>query len=81
VFAEVKARHVRVGRGGEEGFDERTLGWPSNAQRKRQRLAVRTWLSRQGADLPRAREIRLDIVKVLFDRNDQVLRLEHIEAA
>jgi putative endonuclease len=81
VFAEVKTRHIQKGSTGVQDPGRETLGWPSIDQFKRSRKAVNKWLTEQGSDRPRIREMRFDVVKVLLDESDRPVRLDHIKAA
>jgi len=81
VFAEVKTRHVRKDFSGAQDSARETLGWPSIAQFKRSRRALRRWLNEQGSDHPVIGDLRLDVIRVLLDENDNPVKLDHIEAA
>lgn len=50
-------------------------------QRVRLRRLARAWLSHKDSPRPTAREIRFDAVGVTLGADDQLLRLDHLEAA
>jgi putative endonuclease len=84
-----QAPHVGVGlsayvrdgeRSGRAGAAQ-TLGWPRIKQFKRHRKAILSWLTEQGEDRPKARVMRLDVVKVLVDEQHRMVRLDHIQGA
>jgi putative endonuclease len=81
VFVEIKTVRISGESVGAQSYDERTLGWPSIGQFKRQRRAVAAWLAIEGSQLPRAECVRLDVVKILLDERGELARLDHIEAA
>jgi putative endonuclease len=81
VFVEVKTCHVRRHSADSQTYDRQTLGWPSIKQYKAHRRTVRVWLTEQGSRLPNVRDMRFDVVKVLIDEREQLVRLDHIEAA
>ena len=80
VFVEVKTRHTRAGVGGVQRY-ERTLGLPSARQSRGLRRAARGWMGEQGSRLPRASEIRFDVVRVLLDQQERLVCLDQVEAA
>ena len=55
------------------------LGWPSARQRLRQRAAARIWLADPSRVRPRTAEVRFDVMRLLFDENDQLVDLQHLE--
>jgi putative endonuclease len=75
VFVEVKA-----GREGSAFGPERpVLGVDRRKQRRVRRLAT-AWMSER-RDAPYYAEIRFDAIGVTFNRSNQVISIEHIEAA
>jgi putative endonuclease len=76
VFAEVKARHVRADSVCVYGSE---LGWPSAKQRMRLRVAARAWLLAAPAGCPRPPGIRFDAVRILFDVEERLVDIEHLE--
>ena len=72
VFVEVKARRVGAAAGPLESV-------PPAKQRQVRRMAA-AWLV-DSSDRPRARELRFDAIGVTVDRNSELARLDHLEAA
>jgi putative endonuclease len=81
VFVEVKATCVSRESAHAAKYETQTRGWPSIRQFKHQRKAIRAWLAAEGSDLPRVSCCRLDVVRVLFDEHQQLVRLDHIQDA
>jgi putative endonuclease len=79
-FVEVKTRSVRA-REGRIRADQEPLSGLSHRQRARLRRLAVAWLSDESRLRPTARTIRFDAVGVLLDREDRLLRLDHLEAA
>jgi putative endonuclease len=79
VFVEVKTRHTREQACGFQRYDG-SLGWPSVRQAQGLRNAARSWLTEQGPRRPRASEIRFDVVRVLLDREERLVSLDHLQA-
>jgi putative endonuclease len=75
VFVEVKARHIRRGRGG--FMDE--MGWPSARQRLKQRGAARIWLADPTRVRPRTEAVRFDAIRLLFDKEGRMVDVEHLQ--
>jgi putative endonuclease len=80
VFVEVKTRRVSATARGVRPEQE-----PLSRLRPRQcarlrRLAI-AWLHEPERSRPRARTIRFDAIGVIVDQRDQLLRIDHIEAA
>jgi putative endonuclease len=90
-FVEVKtrripARQVRARRAPGAAsvirtYDEQTLGWPAGPQRRRLRRLALAWLRDCGRSRPRARNIRFDVVRVLLGEDEELVRIDHIQAA
>jgi putative endonuclease len=85
VFAEVKTRCARARSGRLPDHLEPLASLRPRQRMRLRRLAV-AWLSaapsRDGAlSRPRARTIRFDAIGVLLDRDERLLRLEHLEGA
>jgi putative endonuclease len=76
VFVEVKARRVSAAMS--ESSWGQGFGFPSQGQMRRQRKAARAWLAHV-RDRPWAPELRFDVVRLFVDRNDRLLKLDHIE--
>jgi putative endonuclease len=76
VFVEVKTGRVR--RDGCGAFEWDSLAWPRPTQRSRIRLAAQAWLSAERENRPWAQEIRIDLLKVLFDEAGEHCRTVHI---
>jgi putative endonuclease len=72
VFVEVKARRVDAAAAPLQSV-------PPRKQRQVRRMAA-AWLV-ETADRPRARELRFDVIGVTVDRNGDLARLDHLEAA
>jgi len=70
VFCEVKAR--RVGADWRENLHE--------AKRRQVRTMAAAWLS-EVSDRPRHAELRFDAVGVTLDARDELVRLDHLQAA
>jgi putative endonuclease len=87
VFVEVKTRRAPEsachadpsrhpdwpGRGG--------MGWPGRAQRLRARRLALAWMAGMPPGVPRAREIRFDVVLVVLAADDRTVSLRHVEGA
>jgi putative endonuclease len=73
VFVEVKTRRApaRAGAGIEA---------VPHDKRRRVRSMAAAWLA-ETTDRPRSRELRFDVIGVTVDRNGQLVRLDHVEAA
>jgi putative endonuclease len=72
VFVEVKARRV-------DAAATPLQSVPPSKQRQVRRMAA-AWLV-ESTDRPRARELRFDVIGVTVDRNGELVRLDHLEAA
>ena len=72
VFVEVKARRV-------DAAAPPLQSVPSSKQRQVRRMAA-AWLV-ETTERPRARELRFDVIGVTVDRNGELARLDHLEAA
>jgi putative endonuclease len=80
VFAEVKTARDHGGAGARlrRGDPLERLGPP---QRARLRRLAGAWLGDTERPHPRARAIRFDAIGVLVDRENRLVRLDHLEAA
>jgi putative endonuclease len=72
VFVEVKARRV-------DAATPPLQSIPPSKQRQVRRMAA-AWLV-ESTGRPRARELRFDVIGVTVDRNGELVRLDHLEAA
>jgi putative endonuclease len=79
VFAEVKT--VRARPAGARSQEPHPLERLHPRQRARLRRLAAAWLSDGARERPTARTLRFDAVGVVVDARDQLLRLDHIEAA
>jgi putative endonuclease len=76
VFAEVKTRRADLSLPGScwtQGF-----GLPCQKQRRRQRRAAREWLA-DTHERPWANELRFDVIRLLVNRQDKIVQLDHLE--
>jgi putative endonuclease len=82
VFVEVKTRRLPgAGTHGNAGPPpEDPLSGLHHAQRRRLRRLAVAWLAERTAPT-RADELRFDAIGVLLDRDDQLVRLDHLEGA
>jgi putative endonuclease len=93
VFVEVKTRRMGAARARASGgratpgkFTQPESGDPPLARlQPRQRAPIRrlarAWLAERRAAVPYARELRFDAIGVLIDAHDDLVRIDHIEAA
>lgn len=79
-FVEVKTRRTRRTRGQRETAAPSPLEGLRPSQRARQRGLAGAWLKDHASRL-RARDLRFDAIGVLLDRDDRLVRLDHIENA
>ncbi len=80
VFVEVKTRRVRSG-GGRIRPEQDPLPWLRPRQRARLRRQAVAWLTDAGRARPCAETIRFDAIGVIVDGHENLVRLEHLEAA
>ncbi len=80
VFVEVKTRRVRSG-AVRIRPEQDPLPWLRPRQCARLRRQALAWLTDAGRARPGAETIRFDAIGVIVDGNDQLVRLEHLEAA
>jgi putative endonuclease len=81
VFVEVKTRRASARTASIGSTCESPLEMLRPQQRARVRRLAAAWLSERRASRPIAREIRFDAVGVILDARDELLRLDHLEAA
>lgn len=80
VFVEVKTLRARTSQRGDPVQLPRPLDGLRWRQRHRLRQLATAWLA-EADPKPRAAEIRFDAIGVVVDREDRLLRIDHIEGA
>jgi putative endonuclease len=80
VFAEIKTRRIDVQKERVRP-DPQPLAWLRPRQRARLRRLAATWLQEKKHIRPATCTVRFDMIGVILDTKDRLLRLDHIEGA